>query len=47
MKKIYEDPIFEINKFFFEEILTDGKLDVSDPEGDIGEDGDDFEDPWE
>lgn len=45
MRKFYEDPIFEINKFYFEEILADGMLRPSDPEGDLDEDGDDFEEP--
>lgn len=39
MKKLYEDPIFEINKFSFEEILNDGYVDDSNPEDELGTDG--------
>lgn len=38
MKKLYEDPLFEVNKFSFEDILADSVKD-SDPEVDPGSQG--------
>lgn len=47
MKKLYEDPIFEINKFSFEDILNTGAVQDSDPESTNGYDGNDRgEDPF-
>lgn len=39
MKKNYEDPIFEITKFSFEEILANGYVDPSNTEETVGTDG--------
>lgn len=38
MKKLYEEPLFEVSRFSFEDVLAD-QLDVSDPEGELGTDG--------
>lgn len=47
MRRFYEEPVLEINKFYFEEILS-GMLNTSDPEGDIDEDGGDVDtDIWD
>lgn len=45
MKKLYEEPIFEINKFSFEEILNNDNARVSDAESDVNSDGDNGEEP--
>lgn len=46
MKKLYEEPLFEVNKFSFEDILADYVQD-STPEGEIGtEGGSEVEDPF-
>lgn len=42
MKKLYEEPIFEINKFSFEEILNDGYAENSDAEEIVPTGGNDF-----
>ncbi len=48
MKKLYEEPNFELNKFSFEDILKDGYVDNSDPEDNEGTGGGDMgEDPFE
>lgn len=46
MKKPYEDPLFEVNKLSFEDILADYVKD-SNPEIDPGSQGGDASsDPW-
>lgn len=44
MKKFYEEPSFELNKFSFEDILAEGYVRDSDPEGSLGGDGEDGDD---
>lgn len=39
MRKLYEEPIFEVNKFSFESILADDYVKDSNPEGTLGEGG--------
>lgn len=46
MRKLYEEPLFEIDKFSFEDILDDYVKD-SDPESDPGSEGGEISsDPW-
>lgn len=46
MKKLYEEPLFEVSRFSFEDVLAD-QLDVSDPEEEIGTaGGSEVVDPW-
>lgn len=44
MKKMYENPFFEITRFSFEEILDNDKPNYSDPEGELPTQGGDFGD---
>lgn len=49
MRKLYEEPIFEVNKFSFESILADDYVKDSNPEGNLGEGGESSaisSDPW-
>lgn len=36
MKKLYEEPVFDVTKVFFEDLLTESG---GDPEGSLGEGG--------
>ncbi len=47
MKKLYEEPLFEVNKFSFENILADSYVKDSNPESDLGSEGGEIpSDPW-